>query len=123
MKTDTQTHTFNKAALETINKAIGICNQRADEYLDSWCIENLRTPYLDSLQPLIIEFYSGRISQDILTFARLKRLIIMASMCDIKLSRMSGPFKEDTYIDLTNYNGAFCTLRKEFEKPLFKKAL
>lgn len=98
--------------METLNESIKICEQRAGEYLDSWSLENLRTPYLDSLQ-----YHISRCS-NITCYPLLKRLIIMASMCDIKLSRMSGPFKEDTYIDLNNYNSAFCALRKECEQLL-----
>lgn len=107
----TSQHTFNVAAMETLNESIKICEQRAGEYLDSWSLENLRTPYLDSiwnrLFPMSEEFKFPK---------AIKRLIIMASMCDIKLSRMSGSFREDTYIDLNNYNSAFCALRKEYEQ-------
>lgn len=100
------THTFNIAAKETMDKSIAICEQRAGEYLDSWSLENLKTPYLDS----ILSQFNLEKSHE------LKRLIIMASMCDIKISRMAGPFKEDTYIDLNNYNSAFCSLRKQYEE-------
>ncbi len=103
----TTLHTFNRAAKETMDKSIAICEQRAGEYQDSWDLANLRTPYLDSL----LERTAS---------PQLKRLLIMASMCDIKLSRMGGPFKEDTYIDLNNYNSAFCTLRREYEELLSK---
>lgn len=109
----TSQHTFNRAAMETLDESIKICEQRAGEYLDSWSLENLRTPYLDSIMhyPDLI-----RGPMPLKKWDAFRRLIIMASMCDIKLSRMSGPFREDTYIDLNNYNSAFCSLRKEYEQ-------
>lgn len=98
-------------------KSNAICDQRAGEYQDSWALENLRTPYLDSIL-YTTDVVRLRNCDD--GGKAFKRLVIMAAMCDIKLSRMGGPFKEDTYIDLNNYNSAFCTLRREFEELLAK---
>lgn len=99
-------HTFNRAAMETLNESIKICEQRAGEYLDSWSLENLQTVFLDIvLRELKIELSK-----------KAKRLLVMAGISDIKLSRMAGPFKSDNHIDLNNYNSAFCSLLKEYKK-------
>lgn len=100
-------HTFNKAADTTIDRAAKISNQRAGEYHDSWSVDQLHTPYLDNL---LRDFPTAPP-----VFARqYKRLIVMASMIDIKISRMGGGWKDDTCIDLINYVAAYCQLRNEF---------
>lgn len=93
-------HVFNSAANETLAKSSQICEQRAGEYLDSWALENQQSVYLD-----IIARELG-----LMLTKEQKRLVVMASLCDIKLSRMTGPFKEDNHVDLNNYNSAFCSL-------------
>ena len=98
-------HTFNRAAKETMDKSIAICEQRAEEYQDSWDLNNLQVVYLRST------LRSFGITLEPIQ----ERLLVMASMNDIKLSRMTGPFKEDNHIDLNNYNSAYCTLRREYE--------
>lgn len=102
------THTFNRAAERTIADAMAVSAQRAGEYHDSWSINNLTTPFLDNLLrdfPICPQGASER---------EYKRLIIMASMIDIKISRMSGGWKKDTSIDLINYEAAYCELRENF---------
>lgn len=99
-------HTFNRAALTTIGRATTICNQRADEYKDSWDLANLRMVFLDA----ILDRFGVNLSPE------QKRLVIMSSLCDVKLSRVAGPFKTDTYDDNINYTGALCELRREWEE-------
>lgn len=99
-------HTFNRAALTTIGRATAICNQRADEYKDSWDLANLRMVFLDA----ILDRFGVKLTPE------QKRLVIMSSLCDVKLSRVAGPFKTDTYDDNINYTGALCELRREWEE-------
>jgi hypothetical protein len=101
-------HTFNRAAMATLNESVNVCDQRAGEYLDSWNLDNLQTVFLDIvLRETAIHLTKAA-----------KRLLIMAAMNDIKLSRMTGPFKPDSHIDLNNYNSAFCSLMKEYKHDL-----
>lgn len=101
-------HTFNRAAEQTIADALAICSQRGGEYRDSWSIDNLHTPYLDNLLKDHPAAPSKLVKEH-------RRLIVMASMIDIKISRMGGPWKLDTSIDLINYVGAYARLRSEFD--------
>lgn len=103
----THKHTFNRAAETTLARADKISNQRAGEYHDSWGLENLQTPYLDNL----LRDFPAAPKQ----YAReYKRLVVMSSMIDIKISRMGGGWKDDTCLDLINYVAAYCQLRNEF---------
>ena len=99
-------HTFNRAALTTIERAKAVCNQRADEYKDSWDLQNLKIVYVRA----ILERFGFKCTPE------QERLIIMSSLCDVKLSRVAGPFKLDTYDDNINYTGALCELRREWEE-------
>jgi len=102
---------FNKAAEATIEKSLAICHQRGNEYSDSWALTNLKTPWLDNL---LRDRPMGSIRPDLLP--AYKRLIIMASLLDVKLSRLSGDYKEDTAVDSINYIGAYNSMRMEFEE-------
>lgn len=101
-------HTFNRAAIATIKEAIAICEQRGGEYQDSWSIVNLRTHWLDNL---LRDHPSPAQGME----KEWRRLIVLASMIDIKISRLGGPWKEDTAIDLINYVGAYTGLRREYD--------
>lgn len=105
MKTP-ESHTFNRAVMATINKALKISGERGGEYQDSWAVENLITPFLDNLLASGIPANPCR---------RFRRLIIMASMIDIKISRLGGAWKDDTAIDMINYVAAYTQLRSEYD--------
>lgn len=120
-KPSTKQATFNRASADTVNRAQAVCNQRGNEYLDSWHLSNLKTPYLDNL---LRDWPIDRVYDD--AKAAYKRLIVMASLIDVKISRLSGLYKEDTSLDLINYIGAYNTLRLEFEhqyNPKLKNAV
>lgn len=102
------THTFNRAAERTIADAMAISNQRAGEYHDSWSLQNLKTPFIDNL---LRDYPVCPVNQDEREY---KRLVVMASMVDIKVSRMGGGWKKDTSIDMINYVAAYCELREQF---------
>lgn len=100
--------TFNNAVDKTLNKCLQISNQRGGEYSDSWSLENMKTPFLTNILQDVQDgnFQLHNNNQS-------KRLIMLAAMCDVKLSRLIGPWKEDTTIDLINYCAAFTHLREE----------
>lgn len=102
-------HTFNRAVEETFTRASSISNQRAGEYSDSWSLDNLRTPWVDNLM-------ADHPTPPLPLLAHYKRLLIMAAMLDIKLSRLAGGWKDDTALDSLNYLAAYTQLRNEFEE-------
>lgn len=108
-------HVFNRSAEETITKAMQISNCRAGQYRDSWALENLKTPWLDEL----LNSHPSGVGPSHLEW---KRLVIMASMLDIKLSRLGGGYKEDTAIDTINYLAAYNTLRARFDEKAKSKS-
>lgn len=107
-------HTFNKAADNTIARANSISSQRAGEYNDSWSLEQLNTPWLDNLMR---DFPSTPVMHE----REYKRLIVMASMIDIKISRLGGGWKDDTPLDLINYIAAYTDLRNKFNERFMIK--
>jgi hypothetical protein len=100
-----RTDVFGRSVKESLERCVEIINQRGKEYLDSWSDANLSTPFQDSL-PTDLRL---RQSQEY------KRLQTIAAMCDVKLSRLSGHWKQDTGIDLVNYIAAFTALRGKLE--------
>lgn len=107
--------TFNRASVQTIREALAICEQRGNEYSDSWALENLKTPWIDNLfnnHPV------GSVPNSLMP--HYKRLVALGSMLDIKISRLSGPYKPDTSYDSINYTGAYNTLRLEFDAEMVK---
>src|SRR6266851_2719068 len=90
--------TFNYWVDTILGEAISISNQRGDEYGDSWALENMHTPVLDNILKM-----DYKLGSDPLMDKRYKRLIVIASMIDVKGSRWLGPFKEDTPVDSINY--------------------
>lgn len=108
------THTFNRSVDETIKTALAISNQRGGEYSDSWSLENLQTPFLTNLLTNCPPTPS-------MVTPEFKRLVIMASMIDVKVSRLGGPWKDDTALDLINYIAAYTSLRRQHERGLTAK--
>lgn len=108
------THTFNRSVDETIKTALAISNQRGGEYSDSWSLENLQTPFLTNLLTNCPPTPS-------MVTPEFKRLVIMASMIDVKVSRLGGPWKDDTALDLINYIAAYTALRRQHERGLTAK--
>lgn len=97
---------FNAAADKTLRRAQAISNQRGEEYLDSWALDNMVTTFFDAtLRRLGVCGLSREAC----------RLLIVAALIDIKDSRMPGPWKEDTVDDGINYRAAYASWRQEFE--------
>lgn len=99
-------HAFNAAMETTLNRSLAIGAQRGGEYLDSWHVDNQVTTFLNHVLALPVVLGRER---------EYKRLVMVASLVDVKDSRMSGPWKSDTTDDGINYRAAFTTWRDEYE--------
>jgi len=105
-------HAFNAASETTLRRALDVSNQRGGEYLDSWHVDNQVSTFIDHVLGLLgpdalARIPAGRVRE-------FKRLVMVASLIDVKDSRMGGPWKLDTVDDGINYRGAFATWREEF---------
>ncbi len=100
--------TFERCADATLDEVKATYSQRGGEYGDSWHVENVQTRCLDAILVLLN-----------LTVAELtveqKRLIVMASLVDVKESRLIGPWKKDTLIDSIAYRAALAALVEEYQ--------
>lgn len=105
---------FNSAVDRTLAECQGISNQRGGEYLDSWALENQCTAYFDHVWNLIWKYELGLADKGVPLTAQAKRLLIMASLCDVKISRLLGPYKRDTFIDHINYEAALADLIEQY---------
>ena len=110
------THAFNRAVDASVARTQAISGQRGQTYQDTWSEANLRTSFLDATLRSIAE-QQGHHGADIelaaLTPAE-RRLIVVASLCDVKLSRLIGEWKQDHVDDLENYAGAWNTWMGEY---------
>lgn len=95
---------FNEAAIVTLDKSRAVCEQRGNEYQDSWSLENLKTPNLDMVLRHLQQTFTPEE----------KRLLVIASLCDVKLSRLVGGYKSDTYEDAINYFAALRTWMEQY---------
>lgn len=102
---------FNDACETTLLKALDTCAQRGKEYQDSWALENLNMTNFEHV------WTSLGLDKLLKLSPVQKRLLVIASLCDVKLSRLVGGFKSDTYEDLINY---LATLRTWLEMYLEK---
>lgn len=99
---------FNAAVDDILGGALQISDQRGGEYADSWALENQQTRFLDMVTGEILAPKGGQtrpVGSEFFTKEE-KRLIMVASLCDVKMSRMLGGFKGDTLDDLINYVAA-----------------
>lgn len=99
-------HAFNAACENTLRRSLAISDQRGGEYQDSWHVDNQVTTFIEHV--LRLPIVPGRERE-------YRRLIAVASLVDVKDSRMGGPWKLDTVDDGVNYRGAFATWREEYE--------
>lgn len=94
---------FRDRAQTSLNKAGEILEQRGEEYADSW--GDPVTTYIDAV---LREIPSPVTKEE-------KRILSLASLCDVKLSRVrSGGFKQDSFYDHMNYEGAFVEAMTEY---------
>jgi hypothetical protein len=109
-------HAFNRAVDASVARTQAISGQRGEAYQDTWSEANLRTAFLDATLRSIAE-QQGHHGADIELAALMpaeRRLIVVASLCDVKLSRLIGEWKQDHVDDLENYAGAWNTWMGEY---------
>ena len=106
--------TFNRCVDLTLEECTSISNQRGGEYADSWALENQSTLFFDHVFRLLSQLASPLISSNPELEKEEKRLLILASLVDVKLSRLLGGYKRDTYVDLINYVSALAQLLREY---------
>lgn len=95
---------FDDAIFEMLSNAQSVANERGIEYNDSWALKNRLHPFFDMV---INQFPMSERSAE---FVRATQL---ATLCDTKLSRLSGNYKEDNLIDLCNYIAALAKAWRE----------
>jgi len=99
---------FNAAVDSTLHGALEISNERGTEYGDTWALENQHTPFLDAvLNELRHPDPCDWTNEE-------KRLIVIAALCDVKISRLLGGYKADTLDDLINYVAALRAWMAEY---------
>jgi hypothetical protein len=112
--------TFEEAMNNVLGAALALGAQRGQEYADSWAKGNLSTAFLNHVQRTFIAkrgnvpWVFGKFEED--------RITLLASLCDVKLSRLTGPFKEDTFVDLINYVAVLLQMLKEYDAIDFHNA-
>lgn len=98
-------HAFNRAVEATLEVSRRLSDQRGTEYLDTWALEHMVTRRLDAILRI------KGIATDDLAW---KRLVMVASLCDVKTSRWIGEWKPDTAHDEINYLAALTAWRNEY---------
>lgn len=98
---------FNAAANKTLQRATEVHMQRGNEYQDSWALENVHAPFVTHVLREVFGL-SGASPEEL-------RLIIAASLVDVKISRMGGAFKVDTCDDMVNYVASFTTWMESYQ--------
>jgi hypothetical protein len=83
--------TFETFAAATIERATGTYTQRGQEYKDSWAAP--ATNMLDAV--------CSKLGVNIPEES--KRAIMLAVLVDVKYNRLVGGYKDDTVIDMINY--------------------
>jgi hypothetical protein len=111
---DVKKHTFNQGVDTILKECLAISDQRGSEYEDTWGLKNINTPLLSHVLRLKGTFDG----EDEMLDRRWRRLLAMAGMIDVKISRFLGPFKEDTPIDMINYLACFTYLMREWKQTI-----
>ena len=96
---------FNLAADKTFSEAQAIHSQRGVEYSDSWHLDNVHAPVL---RMSLREIFGFDASPEEL------RIIMAASLADVKDSRYVGGWKKDTAHDGLNYRAAHAAWIDEY---------
>lgn len=103
--------TFPQSADATIEKVRATYATREGEYGDSWATKNQVHTFLDATLKSISDRGVGADAFS----PEEKRLIALSSMVDVKMTRMVGPYKEDTIVDLIAYLAVYNELRSQYE--------
>lgn len=96
---------FNAAVDTVLEGALKVSDQRGGEYGDTWSLKNQHTPFLDAVLTQIGRGKNAYIASNAYSTEE-KRLIMVACLCDVKISRLIGGYKDDTIDDLINYAAA-----------------
>ncbi len=96
---------FNLAADATFAEAQAIHGQRGTEYSDSWALGNVHAPVL---KMSLREIFGFDPTPEEL------RVIMAASLVDVKDSRYLGGWKKDTALDGLNYRAAHAAWLTEY---------
>lgn len=97
--------TFPESADATLDKVRATYATREGEYGDSYHLDNQTAVFL---KPLLRRFGVDLSPTQL-------RLVQLATMIDVKLQRLGGPFKEDTTVDLIAYLSVYNELRSQYE--------
>jgi len=114
MSEDIKKHTFNRGVDTILGECIAISDQRGGEYADTWDLKNINTPATGHVLRMKGTFNG----EDEMLDKRWRRLLVMAALIDVKLSRLLGEYKEDTFIDLINYSACFADLMRDWKKNI-----
>jgi hypothetical protein len=96
--------TFDDNLLAEIKECAALGVGRGGEYEDSWAIENMVRVFTDCVLRI-----TGNDRGD-----EAVRLLQLASLCDVKLSRLGGAFKMDTWHDGVNYQLVLAALTRNY---------
>lgn len=114
-KPSVQRHAFNRAVSTSLGESLEVSDQRAGEYSDTWAVENLTAPRLGSILREIAKHQYGGDTIDVAALTPEEiRLIVVASLADVKTSRYLGPWKDDTPADEINYLAALKQWMREY---------
>lgn len=97
--------TFERCADAALDKVHAIYAQRGGEYQDSWATGNS----CFAVTKATLKRFGIELSADQM------RLIQLASLIDVKDSRLQGPWTPDSIVDGLAYRAVYLTLREEFE--------
>lgn len=104
---------FNDATTKIQAEVTAVMQQRGGEYCDSWGegrFDNTWQAVKDCVS------HWGLILIDAKARKIALRMVALSAMVDVKIARMGGGYKEDTFIDLNNYNLGLVEARREFSK-------
>lgn len=98
--------TFTRTADATLTRARAVYAQRGDAYGDTWALPNLHTELTE---------YVLNLRRDT-DYKAWLRLLMLATLCDVKESRIQGGGNiDDHLIDHINYKASFTEHLREFE--------
>jgi len=104
---------FNDATTEIQAEVTAVMEQRGGEYCDSWGQGEFHNTWqavkdcVSNWGLILINAKARKIAV---------RMVALAAMVDVKIARMGGGYKEDTFIDLNNYNLGLVKARREFKQ-------
>jgi len=105
--TKTPKATFEDKADQTIERVKGIYAQRKTQYKDSWALSNQSA----RLTNMSLEIFGYHLQPEQV------RILQASVLCDIKDSRLIGPYNSDTLLDSIAYRSFLTGLIEEYNTP------